>query len=294
MKTPTIRMLQPGDEAALEAFLLPRIDSSMFLIGNMRSAGLIDRGQPYEGTYAAAFEDGKIVGVAAHYWNQNLIFQAPVHLDALWRAAVEASGCPIKGWIGPNEQVSAAMGTFDVDDSNIQMDETENLYSLKLDHLIVPDGLKSGEVSGRRIKRRDLELVAEWRVAYSLEALGDKDSPQLREQCRASIERSLKERSTWVLEKQGQPVACSSFNTAIKEAVQVGGVWTPPELRSRGYGRAVVAASLLDARAEGVTKAILFTGEDHIAAQKAYEALGFRHIGDYRIVLLHSPLEGIF
>jgi predicted GNAT family acetyltransferase len=107
------------------------------------------------------------------------------------------------------------------------------------------------------------------------------------------MERSLKERRTWILEEQGKPVACSSFNTAIKEAVQVGGVWTPPELRSRGYGRAVVAASLLDARAEGVTKAILFTGENNIAAQKAYVALGFRHIGDYRIVLLHSPLEGV-
>jgi RimJ/RimL family protein N-acetyltransferase len=294
MKTPAIRILRPGDEAALEAFLLPRIDSSMFLIGNMRSAGLVDRGQPYEGAYAAAFENGKIIGVAAHYWNQNLVFQAPIHLDALWRAAVEASGRPIKGWIGPNAQVSAAMGAFDVDDSNIQMDETEKLYSLKLDDLIVPDGLKSGEVSGRRIERRDLELVAEWRVAYSLEALGEEDGPQLREQCWASMERSLKKRRTWVLEEQGKPVASSSFNAAIKEAVQIGGVWTPPELRSRGYGRAVVAASLLDARAEGVTKAILFTGEDNIAAQKAYEALGFRHIGDYRIVLLHSPLEGIF
>lgn len=293
MKTPAIRILQPGDEAALEAFLLPRIDSSMFLIGNMRSAGLIDRGQPYEGTYAAAFEDGQIVGVTAHYWNQNLTLQAPVHLDALWRAAVEASGRSIKGWIGPNEQVSAAAGAFDVDDSNIQMDETEKLYSLKLDDLLVPDGLRSGKVSGRQIERRDLELVTEWRVAYSVETLGDEDSPRLWEKSRASIERSLKEQNTWVLEKQGQPVASSSFNTAIKEAVQVGGVWTPPELRSRGYGRAAVAASLLDARAEGVTKAILFTGEDNIAAQKAYEALGFRHIGDYRIMLLRSPLEGV-
>jgi len=234
MKTPAIRILQPrsggglygtppGDEAALEAFLLPRIDLSMFLIGNMRAAGLIDRGQPYGGAYAAAFEDGKIVGVVAHYWNQNLVFQAPVHLDALWRAAAEASGRPIKGWIGPNDQVSAAMGAFDVDESNVQMDETENLYSLELGDLIVPDGLTSGEVNGRRIERRDLELITEWRVGYSLEALGEKDTPQLREQCRASIERSLKERRTWVLEKQGQPVACSSFNTAIKEAVQVGG-----------------------------------------------------------------------
>jgi predicted GNAT family acetyltransferase len=98
---------------------------------------------------------------------------------------------------------------------------------------------------------------------------------------------------TWVLEDRGQPVATSSFNTAIAEAVQIGGVWTPPDLRRRGYGRAVVAVSLEDARAEGATTAILFTGVENIPAQKAYQALGFRQIGDYRLLLLRKgiPIE---
>jgi RimJ/RimL family protein N-acetyltransferase len=265
----------------------------MFLVGNMRLVGLSDRGRPYEGTYAAAFEGEDIVGVVAHYWNQNLIFQAPVHLDALWRAAVIASQRPIKGLIGPNEQVSTAKDALPIEDSDVQLDETEKLYHLNLDHLIEPDILRSGQVAGRRIEPRDLELVVDWRVGYSLETLGEVDSPQLRQHCRDSIERSLKEGHTWVLEDQGEPVACTSFNTAIKEAVQVGGVWTPPELRRRGYGRAVVAVSLLDARSEGAEKAILFTGERNIPAQKAYTALGFLHIGDYRILLLRSSLDNI-
>ncbi len=100
------------------------------------------------------------------------------------------------------------------------------------------------------------------------------------------MERSLAEGWTWLLEEAGQPVACTSFNTAIPEAVQVGGVWTPPELRGRGYARCIVAASLLDARNEGAKQAILFTGETNFPAQKAYLALGFRLIGDYRIMLL--------
>lgn len=291
MSMPAIRILQPGDEATLEAFLLPRVQSSMFLLSNMRSSGLTDHGQPYEGTYAAAFEGGNIVAVVAHCWNGNLVLQAPTHVDALWRAAAQASGRPIEGLIGPDDQVSRVKKALGIDQSHVQMDETEKLYSLKLDELIEPDGLRSGELHGRRIEPRDLELVTQWRTAFSLEALGEKDSPQLRERCRASIERSLREGHTWVLKDQGQPVACSSFNAATREAVQVGGVWTPPEFRRRGYGRAVVAASLLDARAENVERAILFTGKTNIAAQKAYVALGFRHIGDYRIVLLESPLE---
>ena len=83
-------------------------------------------------------------------------------------------------------------------------------------------------------------------------------------------------------------MASTSFNAETREAVQVGGVWTPPDLRGRGYGRAVVAVSLLDARAEGVGRAVLFTGDSNVPAIRAYAALGFRRIDDYRIVLLRT------
>lgn len=283
-----IRILRPGDEEVLERFLLPRIASSMFLIGNMRAAGLEDKGQPYQGTYVAAFEGGEVAGVVAHYWNGNLILQAPAHLDALWRAAAEASGRRVRGMLGAEGQVAEAMGGLGVGEGTIQLDETENLYSLELTELVVPGGLRSGRLRGRRIEPRDVDLVTAWRVAFSIEALGEEESPKLWAGCRSSIERSRAQGWTWLLEDEGQPVACSSFNTAIQEAVQIGGVWTPPELRRQGYGRAVVAASLLDARAAGATMSILFTGVGNVAAQKAYTGLGYRHIGDYRLVLFRK------
>ena len=283
-----IRILKPGDEAALEAFLLPRVESSMFLIGNMRTSGLVDGGQAYEGTYAAAFEDGKIVSVVAHYWNGVLIFQAPACLDAVWRTAARMSGRRVRGLIGPGEQVASAREALAFRDDAVQMDETENLYSLALAELMVPEAMRSGRLAGRRIELRDLDLVTAWRVAFAVQGLGEEESTQLWEDTRASLERSMARGWTWVLEDRGEPVATSSFNTAIAEAVQIGGVWTPPGLRRQGYGRAVVAASLLDARAEGAHTAILFTGVENVAAQKAYLALGFRQIGNYRLVLLRE------
>jgi len=65
--------------------------------------------------------------------------------------------------------------------------------------------------------------------------------------------------------------------------VQVGGVYTPPALRNRGHARAVVAASLLDARGDGATRGILFTPRPDAVA--AYRALGFAAIGRYAIVV---------
>jgi predicted GNAT family acetyltransferase len=69
----------------------------------------------------------------------------------------------------------------------------------------------------------------------------------------------------------------------LPDCVQVGGVYTPPELRGRGYARAVVAASLLAARDAGVERSILFTGQDNDFARRAYLALGYEVVGEYGI-----------
>ncbi len=287
----TFKILQPGDEQALEAFLLQHLDSSMFLIGNLRASGLVDTGIPYTGTYAAAFENSKIVGVVAHFWNGNLICQAAQHIDLLYPLVVAASGRKIHGAMGPHAQVAAIRTLLDLQPQQIQMDAYEGLFSLALSDLDLPQALRNGSVVGRRMIDADLEQAVVWRVAYSIETLGSEETPQLYADSRASIERTFAERRTGVLEAEGKLVAMSSFNTTIDEAVQVGGVWTPPALRRRGYARAVVAASLRDARAEGVQRAILFTGDRHIAAQKAYCAIGFQGVGDFGLLLLRAGVE---
>ncbi len=288
---PTIKILGPGDEALLEAFLLPRIDSSMFLIGNMRAAGLRDEGQLYGGTYAALLEDGEVAGVAAHYWNGNIVFQAPRHATPLWRAAVKTSGRGIGGMIGPAEQVVAARATLKMNNALIKMDGTEKLYALDLSNLIVPDDLVSVRVTGREIAPDDLELLLEWRIDYEVHTLGADPTPELREKLQAFLKRSCGTHRMWILERDGLRVSTTAFNAVTSECVQVGGVYTPPKLRSRGYARAAVAHSLLDARSGGAKKGVLFTGFDNAAARRAYEALGFEYVGDYCILLLKERME---
>jgi predicted GNAT family acetyltransferase len=80
------------------------------------------------------------------------------------------------------------------------------------------------------------------------------------------------------------------FNGRLPDAVQIGGVFTPPALRARGFARAVVAGALLAARADGVTRSILFTGRDNAFARSAYLSLGYGIVGDYGIVFLADPL----
>ena len=89
----------------------------------------------------------------------------------------------------------------------------------------------------------------------------------------------------WVLTLGDQIVAMTGFNAMARGIAQVGGVYTPPALRGRGYARAAVAASLKLAREQGAVRSVLFTAETNLAAQRAYTALGYQVAGDFGLVL---------
>jgi predicted GNAT family acetyltransferase len=280
-----VRLLRPGDEAALDAFLAGHADTSMFLRANARSAGLVDEGEPLQATYAAAIEGGSITGVAAHCWNGMVLVQAPAHAPDVARAAVRHSGRAITGFSGPWSQVVAARTALGLAAAPASKDSRDELYALELQRLVVPLQLANGAVRCRHPQPEDLELLVEWRARFSVEALGAADGPDLRRASRADVQLQHERGADWVLFDHGNPVAYSVFNAMLPDIVQIGGVWTPPEVRGRGYARAVVAGSLVAARKQGVRRAVLFADPSNAAARAAYLAIGFVIVGDYGLVL---------
>ncbi len=284
-----VRTLGSADEPALRRFLRPRTETSMILLNNLAEKGVVDDGQPFSGAYAAAFEHGEVIAVAAHYWNGKLVLQAPQALADVCAAALASSGRPLTGALGPEPQVLEALRALDIDDADLLILDREILFTLDLRDLVPPKPLVVGALRGRRIRPRDMDLAIDWLAAYYVELAREADGPELRARCRELIDASLRQGRSWLLEADGATVSISSFNAVSEDTVQIGGVWTPPELRGRGYARAAVAASLLDVRAEFARRAILFTGDDNRPAQRAYAALGFRPIGRYCIALLQPP-----
>lgn len=283
-----IRRLTADDREALEAFLVPRAHSSVFLLSNSRAAGFEDTGARIQGSYLGVFEGDDLVGAAALFWNENLALQVdPAHVPAVVEAMLGLGVRPVKGLLGPGEQVAAAIQALELAPEEIQVDEPEGLYALTLDDLRVPAALAEGSLVGRKARREDLEALVPWQVEYQVEALNDVRGPDLDSRARESLERRIEEGILWVVEEGGALVAKSGFNATLAELVQIGGVYTPPEGRGRGFGRAAVAASLRDVRAEGVGEAVLFTGDENIPAIRAYASLGFRKVGTYRVLLMH-------
>ena len=275
-----IRILRRGDEQALEAFLAPHAETSMFMRANSRAAGFEDRGEPMQATYAAAFEGEAIVAAAAHCWNGVLLIQAPRQTAEVAQAAVDASGRRLSGIIGPIDQVRTARDALVR--VKPRVDDVDDLYTLDLAALRIPERL--ARLSFRRPRESELPLLVGWREQYLLETNLAAPGPRLREEARSGIELSHLQHTHWVLQDGGKPVAYTAFNARLPDIVQIGGVWTPPELRGRGYARCAVAGSLLQARAEGVRRAILFTSS--ASGARAYEALGFVRTGQFGLLFV--------
>lgn len=280
-----IRLLAPQDQPKLESFLRAHVAETMILRGNLAKAGIHDGEQPYQGRYAAAFDGDRIVGVAAQYWQGMLAVFAPHHAGAV---ATAAASRPVAGILGPWQQALDAQLALGIDDTLRRLRSKEMLMALRLDVLKLPAPLPNQSLSCRLATEADLDLLTEWRLAFSLETLEATPSHTVSQACRAEVERWVAERNQFLLFDGTRPVAGCCINVRLPDAVQIGNVWTPPDLRSRGYGRAVVAGALQQARQAGAALAVLFTPVDHAAAKTAYAAIGFTAIGDYAILLFNK------
>lgn len=278
-----IRLLTPEDLPQLTAFLAAHSARTMILRSNLARSGIVDGDAPYQGRYAAAFKDGSITGAAALYWQGNLLIHAPDNAAAVARVA--AGDRRVNGILGPWRQALDAQEALGLDNRHHRLRSKEYLMTLPLDALRQPAPLPNQQLSWRVATPDDTDLLAQWRDAMTQETQGDTPSRASAQRNRGDVARWIAEDSQFILLDGDRPVAGCSFNARLPDAVQVGNVWTPPEWRSRRYGRIVVAGALDHARRNGARTAVLFTSQENAAAYTAYAALGFTVIGDYAILL---------
>ncbi len=279
-----VRELRPGDEEPLERFLVQHPDTTMFLRNNWREGGLAPGTERCQGTWAGAFEGEDVVAAGALFWNGNVMVEGEEHLEDVTRTAVRGAARPAQGVIGTPAQVSAVRACLGLEDRATYLDSVEDLFSLDLANLRVPEALASGVVMCRYTQEADVPTLIEWRTAYTIEALNLPEEHAMVEDIEERVRSRVGTGDHYVLEADGAIVAMTAWNAKVPDCYQVGGVYTPPPLRSRGYARSAVGGSLLDARSGGVARSILFTPQDNAAARACYLGLGYEIVGLYQIV----------
>ncbi|MGM0554981.1 MAG: GNAT family N-acetyltransferase [Myxococcota bacterium] len=289
-KVSEIRQIQSEDRDRLDNFLESNSTTTMFMRSNLRASGIARRPtQACEAVYTGTFRDGELVSVASQTWKGLLLVEGHDAITDAARAAVLAAGIDVIGIAGSLDSVDAVRNGLGLDEHPTNLDTPEYLYTLELENLELPDLLRSGRAACRPPHRDEFDLLCKWRLDYHLWLGGDPDDAGARG-IRTGLREAIENDQCRVLQVGGEPVSYTAFTATLPDQVQIGGVWTPPDLRNRGYAQSVVAGHLLDARAAGVERAILFTATDNLAAQRAYESLGFEQTGRYGLVFFETAV----
>jgi GNAT superfamily N-acetyltransferase len=283
-----VRRLLPGDEELVSRYLSRRVSTCMIPYNNFLKRGLDYNGQRYEGDYYGIVSSGELHALAVQYWNGMLAVGPESDNTGLMDLLSRSLTMPLAGLLGSDTGVDAAVTNLGLSQSSFAMDSREDLFDLNLGELIEPSGMTAPGIVVRPAQPADEDLLTAWRVAYRIEVLGGELGETLEKEVRESVVAGTQEGIWWVMEKDAEPVSMTGFNARVPGTVQVGGVYTPPEQRSKGYARIAVAASLRASREEGYQNSILFTGHDQHAAQKVYRALGYRVIGGFRLLVLKT------
>ena len=154
------------------------------------------------------------------------------------------------------------------------------LYAL--DRLLPPDPPPPGQP--RTASAADRGLLLAWFDAFHQEA-----GPQGPPESERMVDDRLSHRGLILWELDGRPVSLAGRTRPAAGQTRVGPVYTPPELRGRGFGAAATTAvtqAALDGGAEGV---VLFTDLANPTSNTLYQRLGYRPISDWAVLRFGPP-----
>ena len=264
-----------ADRAEIEAFLDPRSEYAMFPLNNLRHHGMVG-GHPYAVTLWIARRHGAISDVLTQT-ETGMVFPYLISGD-YGAAAAALRGRDVFGMVGCRDFVRGLEAATGLLDAAKTLDHDEPHFLLDLADLALPDG------AGRIVPLADAPeaVIKSWMLDYQISTLNTPaaEAPQ---RVADSYAHYVGSGSHVVLMTGDTPLAMTGFNARLPDIVQIGGVYTPPELRGRGHARLAVALHLAQARFAGVRRATLFSASD--MAARAYRAIGFRDIGLWTLLI---------
>ena len=265
-----IRAATPADHDALMSFLAPHAATSMFLMSSLTE------GQP---GFQIIETNGILSGIIQLSPAGYLLAQtAPLSPDDATALRTAFAGQTCQAASGAPAQVDASLIALCLTQHARAVDRIEPLFTLNTAHLTVPDGPTHLQTIGPDA----VETVLPWRLAFLIEVLGLPDTPATHATAHAQSQSFCDTGHARFLIANGTPVAMTAFNATAPGLVQVGSVYTLPAHRGQGHARRMVALHLAEARATGTHTAFLYAANP--TAARAYQSIGFRQTGEYRLL----------
>lgn len=135
----------------------------------------------------------------------------------------------------------------------------------------------SGQARLRPASQDELALIARWCYAFTLEVFKTADEAEARQ----VAEQRTRDGDIFVWEDDGQVVSMAMKTRPTRRGISVSYVYTPPELRGKGYATACVAELSCQLLQSGWAFCTLFVDVANLPAGRAYQKIGYRLVRAY-------------
>jgi uncharacterized protein len=268
------------------------------------ATGFLDQVQPYLERQEAL--TGLMLGLALHLVDEPLAYGSPAYLAAVMDGGepllaalmtpphnlvlyTEQPESPtevlellagdlirkqarVNGTVGPAPLAEAFAGLWTGRTSALrQQGLNQRIYELTE---VVHPRYSTGHL--RLAARADAELVARW-----MDGFHDEASPHNPRLDPEMADFRIAERSVYLWDDDG-PVSMACRTRPTRHGVSISWVYTPPELRRRGYATSCVAALSQQLLDSGFDFCTLFTDLSNPTSNDIYQQIGYRQLCDYQ------------
>ena len=227
--------------------------------------------------YWTVIADGNVVAAAIRTPPFNIVVAQPLRSEALSFAAsaLYDDGVALPGVTGalPESELFASAWTA-VAGGAARVRMRQGIYRAR--SVAAPDAVAG---RARPIEAEDRELVVEWLQAFEREALHGHTPRSDHEQW---FERRLASETSGVTlwEDDSAVVSMCGYGMATPHGIRIGPVYTPPELRGRGYGSAVTAYVTKRQLDGGRDYCFLYTDLSNPTSNRIYVNIGYERVCD--------------
>ena len=226
-------------------------------------------------------DGGEVVAAALRTPPFNLILAQPRSTEALAALAEAVAAEELPGVVGAEPEVHRFAELWSRQrGAQARTNMRQGVYALE--HV---EPLPAAPGSARAATVDDRELALRWLIAFADEALHEGGPGGDRAAVVLDYRLSSPSAGFLLWEDTGNPVSLAGWGGATPNGIRVGPVYTPPELRGRGYATALTAElsqKLLDGRLfEGGRRfCFLYTDLANPTSNAIYERIGYRRVAE--------------
>lgn len=232
-----------------------------------------------EDPFLAVVEDeGRVAGAVLRTPPHNLILSELDDERAIGPilSVVREEFASLPGVVGPKERAAQFATAWQAETgAAARLELAQRIF--RVDRVDPPQSV-SGRM--RAYDPTDRELAVRWMGAFVAEALPpNAPHPESNEEFVAR--RQEDPDGGLVFWEDGEPVSLAGYGGLTPNGIRIGPVYTPPELRGRGYASALTAALTQQLLDGGRRFCFLFTDLANPTSNSIYQRIGYRAVGDF-------------